>query len=756
MDTSITKSKYTLLLIGLALLILLIAATGIWFFVTKAKTPAVPEAVTTTATPSPEKRPPASSKPLPQVTFRSWTSQTSLSANARSSFQWKLVQPSSQLAQSIGSKLGVTQFASDQKFVKSVSTQETDTSLFFYEIENGSFLYISQTGIPVQAAETEEVTGKTVLDFLKSIGFYDSQMSFAISYERTSKPGITYYEIHHDWGKTGLPILSELGTVSFPENTKLSSLRAGQPSELEDKDIIKTSDSSDGKARAVDFNSVTVGVKDNAVVYIKSKMRLLDSQSGINVISAAEALDKAKSGEYKSLISMPSGEGSIDWEKVYPGNTGIGDAVITDSLLSYIEDPMRRNQEELTPFWILRGTSQLDSGFRTKFIVTVPANLNDGTQPTPQAMNKGSYSLISGVYASENTLAQIQQRGFDRKETPAPDNPAQAQTTVTPQQNSDSNRPSPFLSPRRTVTPGRRVTSGPLPSRTPYVSHGAGAIECSQPMSQDWIDSRQIYTFDGYDFVEDYGFWYMVVRPDTEITIDTAEVLYNNFYNPLATAFDPDFLRGLYADNIVEFFDEAKRYAREYGNGTCYFRVTGNSPTLFYYGNDTIVVKPGLTTYSDPALENSVWSVSPYKNKLLVNGVETDSMYYEYKTDYNYSPPPNKGWLIEKKDLLQFSKKIALRLELTKTETDTLYFELMQLYKNQDRLLLSLIPQATVEQIAPLAISTTDPARAAPHVERIMFSATLPRKGMEITEPDVPKIARPSSMVLEIGGFTKQ
>ena len=100
---------------------------------------------------------------------------------------------------------------------------------------------------------------------------------------------------------------------------------------------------------------------------------------------------------------------------------------------AYLEYPMMQSQKAIRPYWIFRGYSELESGYRIRFIATVPAS----APPTSAPVGKSSgmiQALMGNVFASETSLFAQQQQGTLPTNEPQPKE--EKPLSVTPQQTS--------------------------------------------------------------------------------------------------------------------------------------------------------------------------------------------------------------------------------------------------------------------------------------------------------------------------------
>jgi len=320
--------------------------------------------------------------PYPKAEFASWSQAPSPSYLPSSAAVYTFKQTYTQDdVQSLAKKLslsGTIEKANDNLFVSEVDETNNQSSTLLFNTKTNNFAYLSTKGIALAA--TPKTVQEKVSLFLKSL-FFDPTLSVTASYKKNDKPGITYYEVHRDWQKTGFPILNNIGLLNLSEDQPLSTLSlTGKTSDIsQDSNISQSSDSKDGLARQTDFNTITIGVKDKEekIISLSSNLRQLQTNklSLIFLASFDQAYQRLKNNQYQSLLTSPSGEGVTSFDKVYPKNIAVAkNAVITESFIAYLEKPPTVSQSILEPYYLFRGYAQLDSGYRVNFIASVLAS----------------------------------------------------------------------------------------------------------------------------------------------------------------------------------------------------------------------------------------------------------------------------------------------------------------------------------------------------------------------------------------------
>ncbi len=274
----------------------------------------------------------------------------------------------------------------DAKLVTTKDGIRTYSSTFGYLVFNttsGTFeLNSIGATAPFEQLKTINDIRPALTTYLQDkLNIIDETTTLSAYYQRSTSPDITYYEFHRDPEKIGLHIINPVGVANLPEDIPLKkvSINSFTVDSANDPTIILASDSP-GKARRNDFNTLTVGINSSgSIVSLESNLRPVESSDyvsglSLSILSPDQALEELqKQGAYFS-ITVPAGQGTIDYDKVYLNNQlKTQEAVITDMALTYIEKPPNVAQRYLQPAYIVRGYAETDTGVRVKFVQTVPA-----------------------------------------------------------------------------------------------------------------------------------------------------------------------------------------------------------------------------------------------------------------------------------------------------------------------------------------------------------------------------------------------
>ncbi len=565
----------------------------------------------------------------------------------------------------------------------------TSSVMIFYPA-GGKYMYSSAVGLALPAGATLE---QSVYALLTNIGMYDPTIKVSGTYMRQDKPGMKYVELHRSWADMKLPILNAFGLANLPENTKLAQLSptVTLPDDPQDVNITGTSDNTDGFKRKDDFNTITLGIdeKTQKVVYISSNMRMLmPEKTSASIISYDEAVAKIKNKEYEFFLSSPSGEGKLDIQQVYPGNTAMSEkATITDVALAYIEQPPTVSQMTLSPYYVVRGYMETKEGYRLKFTATVNA----------QASQPSAWNRLKNLVPNFTVNAQVGDPGQKQDTLRFPTQQAQQDISIYCKPSEQDMNPIYEYN-------GMRIGYGPR------------------------ADKENVYEW-----------WYINRADQTEEQIlANVRTLFEN----IPTGVD-DSLQ--FREKIEKLINEIKTTLPN-----CPVRFTGSSPTVFVYGDPgaTIsVVSAATTTYTepDPGVD-SKWDVTIKNTSLLdVEGSKRQYLYYEYApVDFAVG---TEGWVADASDMRKVARQIALQLLLTQKEENRLVFELNHAASGlSGKVVVKPISQAEINAKLPLSVVPT-----TTNVVRYHFSVSAAAPEEVVAAPDMSPVNRTNTMVLELG-----
>lgn len=626
----------------------------------------------------------------------------------------------------------------DLTFAYNIDEVNQKASTLIFNHETGAFTYNSTEGIPIPAS-TSNLLARLIPD--PTIRFY-------ASYRDSRIPGMTIHEFHRN---LDIPILNPEGLLNTDETRSLNSLSVGDVKQncVFDPNIYQTSDNSDRCTRALEFNSLQILVSDktNSVVSVTSNLRMIDlTKLEISpLLSYAQALSKLRLGEHSSLLTIPSGRGTINLAKVYPDNKTSADlAEIIESRVIIPENLPGQAQSGLFPHLLLRGKVMSDNGYLLNLIATVP-------------LTKDTQEKVFGTSTYRAQYNPSQQQSTFEAEEPTVTPPPTPTITPTP---IVLNSPTPTA-----VFPTSFPTTTPLPTVT-FTSPTPIPVCIPEEDELDPVYRLEGYTVGFFDNPRylgaryvDRGFYLMNppinagqlqfnwdpwretvdrTNKETKQFIALVERLQKKISN-MGLGFNPAY--GWRRDISV------LRDARE--SLPCPVRITGYSPTMFVYGvpDQRLNIKAVTPlTYTDPGLGNlQSWNVTLKKDELLINGVERDFIFYEYNPLIKFDTPRN-GWIVQKSDLNKLASQIAGQLGLNTQETERLKFEFRSAaFDKEGRLFVGYVSQSEVDQKLPLQVTPMTPTT------RIHFVIRNAESRKSVTAPRLKPIQRSDSMIFELG-----
>lgn len=652
------------------------------------------------------------------------------------------------------------------------------------------------------------------LKVLETLGIADSTVSCPISYNRRSYQNLIFVECHRDWENVGLPIYNPVGIINIEESTPLNSLKLGYLSDdsYKDSEIINTTTGQDGLRRPTDFNSATIAIStiDRRIVYLKSNIKPvleqeLYDQSGL--ISPQEAIESFKSNKSIFSLTIPAGEGLVDWNILYPsGIAESKEAVVTDFSLAYLDGFSQNSEKTLEPMYLIRGSAVLSSGYRIRFVQAIPAI---------KANNLTNESVLGeSTYLSQKTIK------LDTF-TPTPEvkiTPSTNNTTSTPSATPiDSTNVSPSPTEPRDLTDCAEALKD-LPSFTINVPKSIYYPEGGD-LTLVKTDRRTVYfkssTFDitmtreVLDILAQlireqfmiYTARYLVDNPDKLAEIKASEnpgakiveiasdIDKLNILEAMETSVGGTRYTILMGERIMYFIENDKLSEQASksdvlpqdllfnegadsdvwspGNWAPIFCfVTGASPSIYYYGSNfsSIKILPQFDpTYSDPALDNgniwdepvgsSLWDVPDGTSLWDISLFNFHRrLYYEYdyrKVKYSDS---KSGFVSSWDNWRNEVINIASQLNLTDKEKEDLIIDVGNQLSNNERLSylkISLIEKNELDRELPIKIQSVSNV----NFQRLHLMLTPLDKYINIPKPILAPILRDGDLLLEIGVF---
>ncbi len=691
----------------------------------------------------------------PEVSFYSWTGldQPPGIPSALSVYSLKATFSTDDVT-TLAKKLGINGLAQKKDSIVTTYTVSADktASVLLFNTTTGEFSYRGTKGVALPAGDKME---DRTYAFLRSLGWYDPTIQVSATYRNSKKPGVLYVELHRSWNSLNAPILNPIGLLNVPETQSLSSLtlNSNLPYTPKDGDIVSTSDNRNGYLRADDFNTITLAINDadQMVTMIKSNMRPVTRvTAGTEFISYDNAVEKLKNNQYTFIFTSPAGAGNTSWDKVYPGNMAQAKrAVVTETIMAYLEQSPSVAQTTLEPYYIFRGTAKLDSGYTVLFNAAVPAAVNG-----PLSSDTSLLASVKGVFAQADSTQK--QGTFDggAKSTPTTAN-----------------------------------TTGETPLEAGVCRPAAGELAPvyqANGLTFGWAS----YTYWKTEYRDSKGgYWYYVpdagatativesnldsiiaalqqVNPDADVRDEKKKIQYDIQNNIPAQQLAQD------SEDAADVTETTQKqdtfyptdvpqpptilntvFSSIFGATTpCPVRLTGSSPTVFVYGvvGSKVAVKPPVTyTYADPAVNpEGTWDVEVLgTNDLKATEVKRPYMYYEYASVA--FTRPSHGWTVKKTQLEEWvNDTLKTQLVLTPAEADRVLFELRHAAADVagNEVFVGMIDAQEVNAKVPLKVKGAV-------TERIHMYVGTPKGN--ITPPELKPIVRAETFVLELGSHAE-
>ena len=658
------------------------------------------------------------------------------------------------------SKTEIEQIASKFNVTKNLKNEDPSQITYYndanknlialnFDQETGAFNYMNTKGVPLPNTSTN--MDDKIIAYLRSINLYDDTMKVTANYKKKGLPDITFYEIHRDWSKVGMPILNFNGLFNIAEDQTLRTLTLNTKDHMpSDTAIYATSDNTDLYKRADDFNTMTITISDTDkyVLSIKSNIRQLvnTKTKPASLQTYGDALAKLKNNKYDLLFTSPSGAGQVAWTKIYPNNKAIADqAIISESTYAYLEELPSEVQTELKPYILFRGTSVLDSGYSVNFIAAVDIS--------PVTANARQKVLGANTYLAQNTAGRGQQEAVITS-NPVTNTPVTGVTPTGPVVACEPQVSSLQPTIDFTDTSGRNLKLG----LGPYVRY---TIKNGETIREPRNEQRWYYIPpEGYS------------SKTTEQQRPILEQAFNTFLANIAalneravalggeetTLYCPDKNNPGHTDKSCKrtwelLWGDFQTYRTIFNQG-CPLIFSGLSPVIFIYGPEAKSVSIrswSSLTYSDPGTSNSMWNIKlGSNNAMTVNNLSRQFIYYEYApVQFN---KPQLGWNISKKDLSIFVNTISEEMKLSSLEIQRLNYEIENAAREvkSESLFIGIIDQNELNRKIPLSVNP-----APESIQRVHFYIGK-MSNQSVKAPNVIPVERNKYMVLEFGAVPEK
>lgn len=639
-----------------------------------------------------------------------------------------------------------------------------DNGAFEFDKVTGEFSTISFNPPPASSQFPEEAA----IDILNDLGLYDPTIDCSITYKRYDTPDTTFVECHRTWELMSAPLVTLPGVLNTYD-FNLDNIRVGyvELGGLDDPEVYDVSTGENGKARPIDFNSATIGIKNNEIVSIDSNLRWVESVSPVTteeIISYSQAINELASGNTRLSLVVPEGQ-YTDWNEVFPDNKAFAQNAQVESInLVYLENLDGEKQITYEPVYLVYGKAKIESGYDVKFVQAVSALKN------PNVL--GEKTIAQAGFDEQRESLQI--RDF------IPESPTPTTSSENPPEKIVEEADCRFGTQQLTGKPWieetftlnipdygsmevlRRKNSGTLFVKSTQASDSS--ISRARDAIFQALEDQYVFNYANREDkslrLKDYGTLANLYEQAFSQNPNTPGFGFNVPYVPrysyaIGSGHDRhDRLVANFERRAIEIDEGRPGIIREAGfplehdislfmlwDGNsakwkgCY--LTGGSPFIFLYTDkktDVRIETSDNTVYKNP---DSEWSFS-------LNG--STSLYYEFDKNKVKLAGTGFGYSFEYSETEKALERIARDLGLNNEETRALKIEIANnlQFQNPEHLTLRLVSDNELNNKIPLSISPSPE-----NITRIHFLIETNR--LDLKEPDLEKIERSGFSLVEIG-----
>lgn len=556
--------------------------------------------------------------------------------------------------------------------------------------------------IPGQSAQA------SALQIINQLGLSYPIINCPVTYQASDQPEITYVECHRNWGAIGPQLVNYIAVMSLPLDLKIGSFIPGNiaPNTPTDTKIINVSNGDNNKARPNGYNTVTIGVRpDGRIASINSNLRWVETPNKVipssELITEAQAISIAQNG--KTPLEISYSNSNVELSKIYPGNVGSAKMAIIDEILPvYLDYATDKKQTSYTPYYLIRGTANLDSGYAIKYEQILPAEkskYNSSDIPSPE---------LAQAEIMSSDSKQIQLGAITPTLTAVPF----VETTVPP--------PSTNL----------LCTQADIDSEKNNIAHDQEGASYYGPYNVNVPGYGRVRL--GWNYVR--GGIYM------ENLVNGKEIDIRKVHTAAADQIGGVFLTGGPVPNN--------------SGRTCEVRfIAAVTPELFFYPKVTTEITIDLLSpvvFTKPLAINSQWKIKAEPNGDLIgsNFIKRSYLYYEYDSGQTSFTQPRQGFIVNLNNIEALVSEISNRLDLNDKETNRLILDVKKTVDRFDSsyIRVGLLDQTTIEKQLPLIIS---PKPSTLHRVNLILSETDAKQTLRA--PKIDPIIRSGYTVIEVG-----
>lgn len=682
--------------------------------------------------------------------------------------------------------------------------------------KSGTFSYQSYGAFIPTTYKPGQTPTAEVTEFLNLQELLDSTGQCNVTYKDNFYPDVTFVECHRMWDKLGAPLVNMGGVLNIPENIQLTSLTPGKVSKETtalNPSITNVSNGGDGLERPNQFNTITVGVfPDGRIFSVSSTMRTVLKTQELNtsqLMTPQEALKSFQNNMGEISLTVPAGNGSVDLNKVYPGNTANAKiATITEITPAYLDKPLTEGQTEYTPYYLIRGTAMLTSGYTVAFTKVLPAEKVKAAKIASDSLQLNTFTVpqqatTPTTSAATPTITLTPTPAIGTKYTSCQQFTGALQPINlnvpgygvlkmgVDLSNNNNSHAYYFMSEIGFLTSSTQLvtlkTAFLKAIEEQYVILAARALRGHYPLTPTNIGANPGKTYTDTEIINSIKpvlannplpnpqqdcnsaqdhldcFQIDVANSMANRIVTRMNQLKNNPVELQATAEKPNLFPEVTIWNLNwVFYNKGGNtgyspFANAHvGTVACY--ISGLSPHIFIHSKDykTVSITTGAKlTYSDPAANSNVWEGN-IKDDIFTNSqnVSRSSIYYEYNPAKINFTQDNHGFVTDVKDISSLVLDLGNKLGLRDEEKQALLSDTVNTLVNlpdTKYVKVSVIHEDEINKQLPLSILPKPTT-----ISRFHLMLSPAKSGDKASAPTLKQITRSDYSVLELGAYAER
>lgn len=694
--------------------------------------------------------------------------------------------------------------------------KDTDSRGYLvFDRDSGAFTVQSYGRLPLPTINPASYQ-QTAQLYVQQTLFHDTTILCNNSFERKDLSDFVYVVCHRNLQVQNEPLIVNFpGILNIPEDKSLASMSTGyvDPDAPIDPSIINVSNGQQGIVPPSDFNTVIVGIQKSTqrMHTVSSNIRWIERVEPVNrarLITPETAFSQLRAKQSELLLTVPAGKGNVDLNKVYAeGKRSARIARVTDYLLVYLEKPGNYAQSAMTPYYLARGTAELESGYTVRFAEVLPA----------------TDLLISQQFSTYGQPAVAGEQSEDTTKS-APDDYSLKQGSFNFTMHSTTNPPAPNTEPSECRIPnGAAEMHFDIPGIGPLVLANYGTPDYQRPhilffksanipssakdqiltalfgpdgpvvqqyainvarelqSNPQLLSANQAKTEDAmytlFDSIDkahplsdgdsNYCNMNLSFAPPSPGCIQKLSRAPDNYYQQsylagISQAVARQTLTALTTNQVQAFANKPNLFPDDVVNNFFWIFIndekTGGAGAMYKQNGFCYLsgVSPAIFVESlgQPLTIKPKFPVTYSYPSLNENGWQTEIssspyLYYEYDpSGVSFSLPKNTGWVIQKGEISAWLKTFATTVGLTAAETKRLEQDISLALSNQSYnfVKIRLANEAELSQKLPLS---TQPQ--ADTIRRLHLLLNIQKNNETLVSPQVQQIKRSGLTVVEVG-----